>query len=262
MPTELQNIRVDFLSLVAKGANRKKVIYKAADESAGKPAGSEEIELIAKAAKFKKSDDRQMVYSPVYSPDEVDTQGEFAKAAAIEAAAYGFMKSRNVLNVDADHDFDPKAAYVAESWIVKGVDSLFPDEREGTWCVGIKVDDADLWARVKKGELEGISMAGCAVKIRKEEGGGILGKLEELFSRMLKKEETTAKSENAASDEKAVEELVAKIAKAVKDDVVADMAKKYDDLSAKFEAFEKSTPGRTSNGVDEGSGSYQSCGLA
>ena len=27
MPTELKNIKVDFLSLVAKGANGKKIIY-------------------------------------------------------------------------------------------------------------------------------------------------------------------------------------------------------------------------------------------
>lgn len=261
MPTELKNIRVDFLSLVAKGANKKKIIYKADGTNGGKPEGAEEIEFVAKS--LKKSDERQMVYAPVYSPDEVDTQGEFAKAAEIEAAAYGFMKSRNVLNVDADHDFDPKAAFVAESWIVKGVDSVFPDEPVGTWCVGIKVDDADLWARVKKGELEGISMAGCAVKIRKEEGGGILGKLEELLNRVLKtKEEPTAKAEGTTDDDKAIDELVAKIAKAVKDDVGADLSKKYDDLAAKFEALEKSTSGKQSNGVDNGSENYQGCGIA
>lgn len=257
MPTELKNIKVDFLSLVAKGANGKKIIYKADGD---RPQGAENIELVAK--KFIKNDDRQMVYSVVYSPDEVDSQKEFAKAAEIEAAAYQFMKSRNVLNVDANHDFDPKAAYVAESWIVKGVDSLFPNEREGAWAVGIKVEDADLWSRVKKGELEGISMAGCAVKVRKDEGGGILSKLEDMLGRLLKNEPEKKEEPVAKADDKAVEEFLAKVVKAVKEEAMGEVAKTLGELSARVEAVEKSTPGKTSEGVDGAKGSHESCGIA
>ena len=44
-------------------------------------------------------------------------------------------------------------SFVAESWITKGSDPLFPDEPEGSWAVGIRVEDESLWASVKKGEL-------------------------------------------------------------------------------------------------------------
>lgn len=268
MATELTKIKVDFLSLVPKGANGKRIIYKAAD---GKEEGAEAIERLA--SRIKKSNDRQMVYAPVYAPDEVDTQSEFAKAEAIQDAAYAFMKSRNVLNVDENHDFDPKAAFVAESWIVKGVDSLFPDECEGAWIVGIKVEDPDLWGRIKKGELEGISMAGSALKVRKSDdtgkGDGLLSKLEELLSRVLKKEEPVAKAadkaaqaEQAGKVDKELEEFVARIAKAVKDEVGSDLAKKYDDLAARFEAIEKSMNGKTSGGVDGSGKNDESCGIA
>lgn len=262
MPTELKNIKVDFLSLVAKGANGKKIIYKS---GANRPAGAEEIGLMKKS--FVKSDDRQMVYAVVYSPDEVDAQGEFAKASAIEAAAYDFMRSRNVLNVDVDHDFDPKAAFVAESWIVKGVDTLFPEEREGAWAVGIRVEDPELWARVKKGELEGISMAGCAIKVRKSdenEGGGFLTKLEEMLGRLLKSEqkEKTGKQEEAQEDKDAsLDDFVVKIAKAVKDEAAADIGKRLDDFAERLEKIEKSTLGKTSNGVGGDDKNAESCGI-
>ena len=221
LPTELKNIKVDFLSLVAKGANGKRIIYKSDGE--GHQDGAESVERTSKS--FLKSDERRMVFCPVYSPDEIDSQGEFAGRAEIEAAAYGFMKSRNVLNVDADHDFDPKAAFVAESWIVKGVDSLFPKEREGAWIVGIRVEDPELWARVKKGELEGVSMAGYAAKVRKSdnEGGGLLSKLEEMIGRLLKGEQHdrgTSADEDKTGDT-SIEEFAAKIAKAVKDETEA-----------------------------------------
>ncbi len=262
MATELKNIKVDFLSLVAKGANGKKIIYKL---GTSKQDGSEEIEL---KRSFVKSDDRQMVYAVVYSPEEVDSQNEFAKAAEIEAAAYDFMKSRNVLNVDENHDFDPKAAFVAESWLLKGVDSLFPKEREGAWAVGIRVEDPELWARVKKGELEGLSMAGCAVKVRKSgenEGGGFLTKLEEMLGRLLKgeskepeKQEETHKGADASLDE-----FAAKIAKAVKDEATSDFTKALEALTDRVEKIEKATPGKQSGGVDgTREGTDESCGIA
>lgn len=75
------------------------------------------------------------------------------------------MKSRNMLHIDEDHGFDPKAAFVAESWIVKGVDSIFPNK---------------------------------------------------------------------------LAEFAARIAKTVKNEVDSDLAKKYDDWAARFEAIEKS----------------------
>lgn len=256
MPTELRRINVDFLSLVAKGANGKKIIYKS---DGTRQQGSEDIELVVR--KFCKSDEKQMVYAVVYSPDEVDSQNEFAKSDEIEAAAYQFMKSRNVLNVDANHDFDPKAAFVAESWIVKGVDSLFPNERSGSWAVGIKVEDPELWARVKKGELEGISMAGCAVKIRKDEGGGILGKFEEMLARLLKNESKQEESVTK-TDDKAVEEFLARVVKAVKDEAMGGVTKTLSELSTRIETIEKSTAGKQSGSPDDTKGSHESCGIA
>jgi hypothetical protein len=201
--------------------------------------------------KIKKSDEKRMVYGIVYSPNEVDSQGEYATGAEIEKAAYNFMKGLRLLNVDAQHDFDPKAAFVAESWITKGVDPLFSSEPEGSWAVGIRVEDDALWADVKKGELAGISMAGYAAKVRKGEEG-FLAKMEELLTRLLKGAdrgtEENEEEKTADAGEKGDAEEVAKIAKALENlPVLLEVMKKID---GRLKVLENSTPGKMSKGVD------------
>jgi len=155
MPKRLSDITVTHISLVKAGANKKTIIYKS-DES--EPVWSKDIEI-------KKSDDEKgIVYGIVYSPDEVDTQGDFAKAEDIEKAAYDFMKQKRVDNIDKNHSFKKEKAFVCESWIVKSGDPLFKDEKEGSWAVGIKIEDEELKKAIKKGEIKALSMAGVAKK--------------------------------------------------------------------------------------------------
>lgn len=253
MPTELRDMKVDFISLVSKGANGKKVIWKGASPESS-TTGKENFETALK--KIKKSDEKRMVYGIVYGPDQVDSQGEFAKREEIEKAAYAFMKGLRLLNVDAQHDFDPKAAYVAESWITKGVDSLFSDEPEGSWAVGIRVEDEALWQNVKKGDLAGLSMAGHAAKIKKGEEG-FLAKMEELLARLLKGADdgkaggqagATAGGSGGSASADAENEDIAKIAKALEGfPALIEAVKKIDE---RLKAVEAATPGQMSKGVD------------
>lgn len=248
MATELRDMKVDFLSLVSKGANGKKVIWKSGDD---RPEGAELFETPLK--KIRKSDEKRMVYGIVYSPDEVDSQGEFAKRGEIEKAAYGFMKGLRLLNVDAQHDFDPKAAFVAESWITKGVDPLFPDDPEGSWAVGIRVEDEALWDGVKKGDLGGLSMAGYAAKIRKGEEG-FMAKMEELLTRLLKgsggeaKTAETANTTTAGQESSADAEEIAKIAKGL--EALPGVLEALTKIDERLKAVETATPGQMSKGVD------------
>ncbi len=170
----LSDIAITHISLVKAGANGKQVIYK----SAANEGGYEHTIAIKK-----NDEEKGVIYGVVYAPDEVDSQGDFATAGEIEKAAYAFMKARNTTNVDVDHSFEPEAAFVAESWIVKGGDSIFPDEPVGSWAVAIKLEDEDLKALAKSGELAGISMAGVAQKNEVEKSGEVGDKpFEEFFA--------------------------------------------------------------------------------
>lgn len=155
MPRFLKNISVQFISLVRKGANQKTIIWKSGD---GDPPRSWQVEIA------KTDEDKRLVFGIVYSPGEVDSQGDMTDAAEIEKAAYDFLKaSRTGDGVDKDHTFTPESgAFVAESWLVRKGDPVFQDQPEGSWGVAIKVDDDVLWDAVKKGEIGGLSMGGRA----------------------------------------------------------------------------------------------------
>ncbi|WP_195836304.1 XkdF-like putative serine protease domain-containing protein [Campylobacter portucalensis] len=103
----------------------------------------------------KKKEGGGVVYGIVYSPDEVDAHGEMSSGEEIQKAAYGFMKGLNGGNVDREHDFKNRDAYVAESWIVRENDALFKGEKVGSWAVGIKLESDELKQAVKKGEIAG-----------------------------------------------------------------------------------------------------------
>lgn len=157
MTIRLQNIDVEWISLVKKGANKRPVICKAATSDPAPP------EL--KTVEIRKLDEeKQMVFGVVYAPDDVDTQGEYAKAEDIEKAAHSFMRDLRNDRIDKQHNELPQEAFVAETWIVRKADELFPED-EGAWAVGIKVEDPDLWQLAKDGEIGGLSMGGTADKV-------------------------------------------------------------------------------------------------
>lgn len=152
---KLSNIAITHISLVKAGANGKSIIYKSSEKE---PEYNKEIS-------FKKSDDEKgIVYGIVYAPEQIDTDGDFANADEILKAAYSFMKERNTTNVDKQHSFENVEAFVAESWIVKENDSVFPDEPVGSWAVAIKLESDELKKAVKDGDIAGLSMAGTAIK--------------------------------------------------------------------------------------------------
>ncbi|MFS4437855.1 XkdF-like putative serine protease domain-containing protein [Paracoccaceae bacterium GXU_MW_L88] len=147
----LTDLTVDFISLVKKPATGKSLTLKDANAARVEPF------------KIEKADDERMVaYGIVYAPDQVDSHGDSADETTIRRAAYAFMREGRLKNIDTEHSFRNEVAFIAESWLVRKGDELFPDEPEGSWAVGIQIGDPDLWKQVKSGELTGISLAGTA----------------------------------------------------------------------------------------------------
>lgn len=189
----LKEINITHISLVKAGANKKTIIYKSSDET---PSYTREIKL------SKKVNEKGVVYGIVYSPEEVDTQGDIASAEEIEKAAYSFMKGLNALNIDRDHNFKPAGAYVAESWILREGDPIFKDEKPGSWAVAIKLEDEELKEAVKKGEISGLSMAGIASReeVEKNDLSEVIKGLGAFFE-LFKGAGRTQKSEEPKKEE-------------------------------------------------------------
>lgn len=119
---------------------------------------------------FKVSKDRQMLYGPFLIPNMLiyrydDNMGEYYvrfKADQIEKISSKFNKDLNSRNINLQHSDTKVDGYVAENWIIDGVDKsnkLGFDLPQGTWFGGVKIDDTELWnSMIKSDEVKGFSV--------------------------------------------------------------------------------------------------------
>ncbi len=163
---KLKRLSVVFLSLVKNPANKKDIVYKSAD---GKFTDEKEL-------KITKSTAEGMVYGTVYTPNEKDSQGDWADAETIKKAAHDFVAKGALSNVDSEHNEKLTGAKVVESHI----------DDKGAWQVGIQMDPAsDEFKKVQKGEIKGLSMGAYCEK-SDEEPGTDSGKGSEGTEKILK----------------------------------------------------------------------------
>lgn len=257
MPRQLKDINVAYISLVKEGANEKDIVLKS-----GQIKVKKEVKILKSI--------EGVVYGLVYSPDQEDTQGDFAKAEDIKKAAYEFMKQQNTTNVDQNHNFEKAAAFVCESWILKENDSIFADQPVGSWAVGIKLEDDVLIKAVQNGEIGGLSMAGSAstaqttetTATKKEDTGvqksvdGMIEAMKKAFERVnidvsagwykKSKQETGGNTLDLGQMKeitKSVEDGMSAIAKAREEDreVIAKLKVEVDELSKEIKKSKQVT---------------------
>ena len=119
---------------------------------------------------FLESNERHMVYGAALIPDKdiYRNNGEqefyisFTKES-IEKMSQDFMKEYRQHEVKTDHDEVANEVCVVESWLVQDAykdkaNALGINVPEGTWMVGMKVNNIETWDRIKAGELKGFSV--------------------------------------------------------------------------------------------------------
>lgn len=165
---ELKNVDVDLISLLfdeVQPANMKSAVIKSAD-------GRGSYKPFAVSAKFKSETvgDKGLLYVTVMEPGVKDAQGDSYSPEEVEKAAYNFLKKGTVGKNDVNHNNVPVPEFViAESYILKAEDKAhFPNTKVGSWVAVLKCEDlgSELWQKVKKGQFNGVSIAGYA-----EDGG-------------------------------------------------------------------------------------------
>ena len=109
---------------------------------------------------------KQIVYCVVLAPGEVDTQDEWMKAEEIEKAAHQYLVKSRVVGVQHSKVADSE---VVESYIAPqdmDFDGQYGPQvvTKGSWVIGIKVNDPELWQKVLDGEITGVSVGGVGVK--------------------------------------------------------------------------------------------------
>lgn len=119
---------------------------------------------------FLESNERHMVYGAALIPDKdiYRNNGEqefyisFTKES-IEKMSQDFMKNYRQNEVTLDHEEMANDITITESWLVEDpykdkANALGINVPKGTWMVGMKVNQIDVWERVKSGELKGFSV--------------------------------------------------------------------------------------------------------
>ena len=77
-----------------------------------------------------------------------------------------FAKNSKMGATNLNHsDIIPEGTYVVESWLVNDpeydkIKTLGLDFPKGTWVITMKVDNKDLWSKIKQGEYNGFSVEG------------------------------------------------------------------------------------------------------
>jgi hypothetical protein len=82
----------------------------------------------------------------------------------VRKASELFFKRSNHKNATYEHKQPIKGTTIVESWIVEGEQDKSRhyglNVPEGTWMVSMKIDDDDLYAKAKSGEVKGFSIEG------------------------------------------------------------------------------------------------------
>lgn len=108
-------------------------------------------------------DDERFVLGIVLEPEVVDAHNEIYSAEEIRAAAHRFMEEFGgqlgiMHRQAADGRIRILESYIAPADFTVGDVSI----RKGTWLLGVRIIDDDLWEQVKAGDYDGFSIGGSA----------------------------------------------------------------------------------------------------
>ena len=107
---------------------------------------------------LKADDEKQIVYGVVLEPHTRDLQGDVLSLDTIEMAAHKYLIASRVVG---DSHSRPAPAEVVESYLAPADYELGGHRiTKGTWVMGVRIVDVDLWRAVKNGEFTGFSIGG------------------------------------------------------------------------------------------------------
>lgn len=133
---------------------------------------------------FLEKDDKHIVMGAVLIPDMPIYRNQDGEefylqfsSATIEKLAHDFLRMGRNFNFSYQHEEDVKGISVIESWIVNDPKmdkcSVYGiDVPSGTWMMAAKVDNEEMWGKIKNGEAKGFSIEAIVnldeIKLKKE----------------------------------------------------------------------------------------------
>ena len=123
--------------------------------------------------KFAKIDDEKRILmgaalipnKPIYRKDEKKEYYVYFSADTVRKASELYLKHNNHHKATHEHNERVSGVLTTESWIIQ--DPKMDKSRlygynlpKGTWMVSMKINNSDLWTKIKDGSLKGLSIEG------------------------------------------------------------------------------------------------------
>lgn len=113
-----------------------------------------------------KTPDQRLVYAEVYAPNRPDSDGEYMTAQEIQKMAHAFTARGEMGQIDVMHNNEVvPGVKIVESFIARKGDQDF---LEGSWVVGMHVDNDQLWQAIKEDKINGFSMEAMVYRHERE----------------------------------------------------------------------------------------------
>jgi len=163
----------------------KKLIYLTVDQDEADETRVEKVSFVDSPAiqrgwmafngqqRFKvQSEDRRIVSGalmvaglPIYRRDDSGEYYVSFTASAIQSIVYKFMKENRTKEVNEMHETDVDGVFLFESFIIdqsRGIKTPegFDELPDGSWFGSFKVENDDVWKKVKDGTYTGFSVEG------------------------------------------------------------------------------------------------------
>ena len=160
---ENEALAIDAISLVTSPAIETDFVYfNATENNLTLAKVNEEERLLVSPA--------LIPYKQIYRYDANKDRNYYVyfTADTVRKAAEAYMKHQNTNNATLQHEEKVSGVHTVESWIVEDSkndkSNLYGYELpKGTWFVSMRVNNDEVWQRIKSGELKGLSIEGYFV---------------------------------------------------------------------------------------------------
>jgi hypothetical protein len=154
-----ESLAIDAISLVSAPAIEENMVYmsKAKNNLTLAKVDEDKRELISPALIPLKS-----IYR--YDADTDSDYYVYFSKDTVKKCAYSYLKHNNHHKATYEHQDRVSGVLTVESWIKEGdmdKSKLYGfDLPNGTWFVKMKIENEELWQKIKGGELKGLSIEG------------------------------------------------------------------------------------------------------
>jgi len=177
---EIKGLTVEFVSYVTSPANKKKFFLVKSEDASPEPNVEKQVKILVN--KDVSDNEPHLIYGIVYSPGEIDAQGNFMTEKEIQKSQHGFLKNYRL--IDEQHNKIPGAGEVVECYCsLADMEISGETITKGSWILVTEPDD-EAWQEIQKGTYTGYSLYGFAEELIESEvrKANIWDKLKELFN--------------------------------------------------------------------------------